>query len=37
VLKAHRLKDTSLVGKQDVFLRLRAGDQVKETDVHKGE
>lgn len=36
VLKAHRLKDTSTFGKQNVFLKLTAGSNSKTSDVHKG-
>jgi hypothetical protein len=36
VLKAHRLKDTSTIGKQDIFLKLTAGPNVRESDLHKG-
>eukprot|EP00878_Enallax_costatus_P044680 GHUV01053387.1.p1 GENE.GHUV01053387.1~~GHUV01053387.1.p1 ORF type:complete len:140 (-),score=27.75 GHUV01053387.1:28-447(-) len=35
VLKAHRLKDTSTFGKQDIYLRLTAGSAVKTSDVIK--
>lgn len=36
VLKAHRLKDTSTFGKQDLYLALTAGPNQKKSDVHKG-
>lgn len=36
VLKAHRLKDTSTFGKQDLYLKLTAGPNQKTSDVHKG-
>lgn len=36
VLKAHRLKDTSTFGKQNIYLKLTAGSNTRTSSVHQG-